>query len=89
MPIECTLLEKAPYRFERCPKCNEPFPEFMRGQVQRARRFLWILWKQPYCAVICHKCKRIIGWESPAEYYGGSAGIAQQTNAADGPSAHA
>jgi len=63
--LECTQLRGAPYFYEACPRCGEPFPEFMRGQVQRGKRFLWVLWRRPYCAVICHKCKRIVGWESP------------------------
>lgn len=62
MPIECELLRNAPYTKEKCKHCGEPFPEFMRGQVQSAwRRFF----RLPYCAVICHKCKRITGWEKP------------------------
>jgi predicted nucleic-acid-binding Zn-ribbon protein len=65
MPIESEILSKYPYVFEKCPKCGASFPEFMRGQVQRNRRFLWILWNRPYCAVICHKCNEIIGWEEP------------------------
>jgi predicted nucleic-acid-binding Zn-ribbon protein len=65
MPIESDLLAREPYAKERCPKCGAICPEFMRGQVQRSKRFLWVLWKRPYCAVICHRCKCIIGWESP------------------------
>ena len=65
MPIEYTLLKNQPYAREICPKCNERFPEFMRGQVQRSKRFLGFLWKRDYCAIICHACKEIIGWESP------------------------
>jgi len=65
MPIECKLLERQPYAFEACPKCTEPFPDFMRGQIQRPKRLFWIGPKRDYCAVICHRCKEIIGWESP------------------------
>jgi len=62
MPIECELLRGAPYAKEECPQCQQPFPEFMRGQVQSTLRRLFGL---PYCAVICHGCKQIIGWEKP------------------------
>jgi len=65
MPIEYELLRREPYAIEKCPKCGKLSPEFMLGQVQRSKRFLWILWHRPYCAVICHECKKIIGWESP------------------------
>jgi len=65
MPIEFKLLEKEPYAIEVCPNCGQRAPEFMRGLVQRSKRFLWLLWKRPYCAVICRNCKEIIGWESP------------------------
>jgi hypothetical protein len=65
MPVECRLLEREPFAVEKCPKCGTLAPEFMRGQVQRSKRFLWVLWRRPYCAVICHGCKEIIGWESP------------------------
>ena len=65
MPIEADLLKNYPYALEACPKCGERFPEFMRGMVQRSKRYLWVFWKRPYCAVICHGCKAIIGWEKP------------------------
>ena len=68
MPIEYELLKNRPYAKEVCPKCGAGCPEFMRGQVQRSKRFLHILWKRPYCAVICHKCKKVIGWESPPKH---------------------
>ena len=45
-----------------CPKCGQPFPEFLRGQVQSSWRKLFGM---KYCAVICHKCKEVIGWEKP------------------------
>lgn len=62
VPIEYTQLRTVPYAFEKCPKCGEPFPEFMRGMVQSKWRKLFGM---RYCAVICHKCKYIIGWEKP------------------------
>ena len=62
MPKEYTILKGYPYASEKCPKCGEPFPEFMRGMVQSAWRKFFRL---PYCAVICHRCKEIIGWEKP------------------------
>lgn len=65
MPIEYEWLRHMPYPMERCPRCGTAFPEFLRGRVQRSKRFLSILWKRPYCAVICHACTEIIGWESP------------------------
>lgn len=66
MPIECRLLENAPVPIRYCPKCHDaPFVPFMRGQVQRSKRFLVIGPKRPYCALICEWCKHIVGWESP------------------------
>jgi hypothetical protein len=65
MPIECKLFEGMPPAIDQCPYCGQEAPEFMRGQVQRSKRFLWVLWRRPYCAVICHSCKQIVGWESP------------------------
>ncbi len=65
MPTEPALLSQQSYALEQCPNCSEPFPEFMRGLVQRSKRFLGFLWRRDYCAVICHKCKDIVGWESP------------------------
>lgn len=62
MPFEYTLLKNKPYAKERCQKCGQSFPEFLRGQVQSAWRKFFRL---PYCAVICHACKEIIGWEKP------------------------
>ena len=62
MPKEVELLRYAPYAKETCPKCGAPFPEFLRGQVQSD----WRRWlRLPYCAIICHGCKEIIGWEKP------------------------
>jgi hypothetical protein len=68
MPEECVLLKDAPYNLEQCPLCSTEFPNFMRGMVQRRKRFLGFLWKQDYCAIICHGCKNIVGWESPCRY---------------------
>ena len=65
MAKEFAMLKHAPYVFEICPACGARFPEFLRGEVQRSKRFLGFLWKRPYCAVICHVCKDIIGWEQP------------------------
>lgn len=62
MPIEYIQLKGDPYVFEKCPKCSAPFPEFMRGQVQSGWRKFFRL---KYCAVICHDCRQIIGWEKP------------------------
>lgn len=62
MPIECDLLKPYPYAKEECQNCGQEFPEFMRGEVQSGWRKLFRL---PYCAVICHRCKQIIGWERP------------------------
>jgi hypothetical protein len=62
MPIEVEQLRYAPYAIESCKQCGEQYPEFMRGQVQSVWRKFFFL---PYCAVICHKCKQIIGWEKP------------------------
>lgn len=62
MPREHVTLMHKPYALEKCKKCGEPFPEFMRGQVQSGWRKMFGL---SYCAVICHHCKEIIGWEKP------------------------
>lgn len=62
MPIEYVQLKNAPFAKEECTKCGQPFPEFMRGMVQSTwRRLLGMR----YCAVICHNCKKIVGWEKP------------------------
>lgn len=63
--VEYDLLKREPHAIEVCPRCGTPAPELLRGQVLRSKRFLWVLWRRPYCAVICHGCRRIIGWESP------------------------
>lgn len=62
MTVEYTQLKSQPYALEECKHCAEPFPEFLRGMVQSTwRRWLGLA----YCAVICHKCKLITGWEKP------------------------
>lgn len=70
MPIECDQLEGAAVPLPRCPKCGaEPFEPFLRGMVQRTfapiqRLKAW--WRgEPfrYCALICWKCKDIVGYE--------------------------
>lgn len=65
MPIECTQLDAERCKLKQCPKCGAGFNPFMRGQVQRSKRFLWVLWPRDYCALICHACKEVVGWESP------------------------
>ncbi len=62
MPIECEKLRDAPPAIELCKHCGQPFPNFMRGEVQSTLlRNLGL----PYCAVICHRCKKVTGWERP------------------------
>lgn len=66
MPIEFTLLDGQACKVTRCTKCHaDPFEPFLRGQIQRwPYKFLfWI--PRDYCALICSKCKKIIGYESP------------------------
>lgn len=62
MPIECEQLRNAPFAREKCKHCGSGLPDFMLGQVQSTWRRLLRL---PYCAVICHKCKKLTGWEKP------------------------
>lgn len=62
MPIEYVLLKNRPYAVEICRHCGEKAPEFLRGMVQSSWRKLLGL---PYCAVICHACKNITGYEKP------------------------
>jgi len=69
MPIEFKLLKNKPLKIEKCPECGQKNPDYlMRGLIQRSKRFLGILWKRDYCLIICEKCKRDIGWESPENY---------------------
>lgn len=66
MPIEYTLLKDQPCPIVICPKCDELFWPFMRGDVQRSRRGWWGLGpERPYCALICDECKEIVSYESP------------------------
>lgn len=65
MPIEYKLFMNVPLSDIKCPRCGVSSNGFMRGQVQRSKRFLGFLWRRPYCAIICHVCKDIIGHESP------------------------
>ena len=62
MPTESWLLKGAPHTVKKCKHCGAEHPDFLRGQVQSSwRRFFGLA----YCAVICHKCKKLIGWERP------------------------
>lgn len=64
MPIEFELLDKEPVLVGYCPKCGStPFVPFLRGLVQRSKRFFFIGPKRPYCALICSRCKEVIGYE--------------------------
>lgn len=66
MPIEAAMLKDAKERVDHCPQCaNRPFRSFLRGQVQRPRRFLGCLWRRPYCCIICNCCKTVVGYEDP------------------------
>lgn len=62
MPLECSQLDGAPEPLLHCPKCGKPFESFLRGMVQSWWRQLFGL---PYCASICHACKKVVGWEEP------------------------
>lgn len=68
MPIECEQLAKLPENLKECPVCfagwGRPFKSFMRGQVQKNRRWFSIGPKRDYCAIICYYCKQIVGWDS-------------------------
>jgi ribosomal protein L34E len=68
VPIECELLEYRREPFGVCPQCGRIFESLMRGQVQRSKHpwlglLFWI--NRAYCAVICRRCKEIVGWEAP------------------------
>ena len=69
MPWEYGALVDAPVPLATCPKCGaQPFDPFLRGTVQRSERPWWRPWwgpTRPYCALICWKCKEIVGYESP------------------------
>ena len=66
MPIEYALLKDEPPPLLACPRDgHRSLRPFIRGQVQSTwRRWLGL----PYCAVICEKCKDIIGWEKPPRH---------------------
>lgn len=73
MPLEAITLALKPAPLLECPSCGaRPFEPFMRGQVQRTGWSLLVerfrAWRQKreveYCAVICHACKEIVGYES-------------------------
>lgn len=67
MPSEYLLLKNKPVPFAFCPRCGDaPFEPFLRGQVQRFKR-KWLGFGPPqdYCALICYKCKNVVGYESP------------------------
>jgi len=68
MPREYTALLNEPPPLAECPNCGAcPFEPFLRGLVQRAKRWLFIGPRRPYVAVICADCKEIVGHESPPE----------------------
>lgn len=80
MPIEYEQLLHEPTLVEKqghlrfCPACAEPFEPFLRGCVQRPRwvaRIISFFTRIPpvYVAVICQKCKQIIGYEGPGIQY--------------------
>jgi len=69
MPIEFALLKDEPFPIKQCPECgfnlSESSYHWARGSVQRCKRKWGFLWRQPYCACICHKCHNLVGWEEP------------------------
>ncbi len=68
MPIEFTILEDATVPLQECSRCGcRPFRPFLRGQVQRARRWFGLGPRRPYCALICSVCKSIVGYEYPPQ----------------------
>jgi len=69
MPIEARYLKDAPYPEVKCPNCGTfPLEPFLRGLIQRSP--YWFKWQwpffgfRPYCAIICSKCKEIVGYEA-------------------------
>lgn len=63
MPPEYGKLLFKPEKYKACPNCNEePFESMMRGLVQSWWRKMLGM---EYCAVICLKCKEIVGMEKP------------------------
>ena len=67
MPIESDMLRNQPLDARKCSVCDVSSDGMMRGQVQRSKRFMGVLWRRDYCAVICSSCLGTIGWESPRE----------------------
>lgn len=68
MPIESFLLKEELFPYSICPNCNNQFDQLMRGQVHRRKRD-FLFRKRPYCAVICRRCRNIVGWEYPPPNY--------------------
>jgi len=74
VPIEYTLLKNQPCELNKCPQCDaQPFKPFIRGTVQRNPYpwydpFGWLTEERPYCALICSKCKNIVGYEGPRSW---------------------
>ena len=65
MPIEFEILRHQPPPLAKCPKCGaEPFIPDHRGCIQR-RQYTPLGKRQDYCALICHSCLEIVGFESP------------------------
>lgn len=68
MPIEFSMLGKQKQPVIQCKNCgnftNDPY---LRGLIQRSKRWFWIGPKRDYCAIICAFCDSIKGWESPLE----------------------
>ena len=58
-----------PTGIESCPVCAQPFKPFRRYEVSQVsqgslKRFAnWFYGKPTQTALICWKCKEIIGWE--------------------------
>lgn len=80
MPKEYERLRKLPTPFFNCPKCHKEFEPFLRGLVQRAKRWFWIGPRRDYCALICRSCKQIVGWETPPRACLSFEQISQVTN---------
>lgn len=63
MPVEYETLRYRPVPMDRCPGCGlKPFKPFLRGQVHSYWRKFF---RRPYCALICLRCKQIVGHEKP------------------------
>ncbi len=64
MPIEMMILESRPEIFLMCPECGaSPFRSFLRGAVQRRKRWFIVGPRRKYCSIICSECKEIVGHE--------------------------